>query len=347
SNLNYYSSAKYNTFKIDYPNKIENLLLRTSKYFFNRKCNFSYKSQIGLNRFLSKSQFDLIHVNFGTLAVQILPFAQRLKIPLIVTFHGYDASSALKRKEYSKHLDSLFKYACAIIIVSPHMIETLRLRPYINKVHSIPCGIDASYFVPLVTDHDDNSLIEILHVGRIVEKKGVPDLIRCFANLIRRYNNIRLNIVGDGEELLECRKLVIDLNLEDSVIFYGEQSQIQIRELLQRAQIFVLNSRKDSEGNMEGLPNVILEAMSMRKAIVSTVHAGIPEAIVDNFNGILVKESDNDELENGIERLIINRDIRISLGNQARKTVLDKFTADLTLTKIINIYETVTNDGSR
>jgi colanic acid/amylovoran biosynthesis glycosyltransferase len=104
------------------------------------------------------------------------------------------------------------------------------------------------------------------------------------------------------------------------------------------ADIYVLNSRTDDKGDMEGLPNSILEAMSMEKPVISTYHAGIPQAIQDGVNGLLVKERDNEGLAAALEKLIQDRDMRRRLGVEARKTIVANFSANSMETKIQSVF---------
>ena len=105
--------------------------------------------------------------------------------------------------------------------------------------------------------------------------------------------------------------------------------------------IFVLNSRVGASGDMEGMPVSLLEAMSMQLAVVSTRHAGIPEAIDDGNNGLLVNEKDNDALGAAFEKLIVSEEFRKRLGVEARRTVVNRFTMKQTNQKIAAVYRSV------
>jgi colanic acid/amylovoran biosynthesis glycosyltransferase len=282
----------------------------------------------------------LVHAHYGDYACTILPIAQKCNVPLIVNFHGYDASRSTLSSEYMQNLKELFGYAAAIIIVSPHMIDTLELTPYYHKVHLIPYGIDADYFKPDVSQ--TKNTIDILHSGRIVDKKGVPDVIKVFHRLQNKYKNLKLHIIGDGAQLEECKNIALDLAIPENCIrFYGAQSHASVKAYMENADIFVLNSRTSKNGNMEGLPNSILEAMSMEKAVVSTEHAGIPYAITSGKTGLLVPERDNAALEAAIERLYLDRQLRLQLGKAARQSILKNFTVQKMQSKINSVYKSV------
>ncbi len=126
--------------------------------------------------------------------------------------------------------------------------------------------------------------------------------MKVFSDLSTRMPDIRLNVIGDGPELGAIQQLAQDTR---AVKFYGSQPHEEVKKFMLDADIFVLNSRVGDSGDMEGLPVSLLEAMSMGKAVVSTRHAGIPEAVTDGVNGLLVNEKDNASLSAAIEKLII------------------------------------------
>jgi colanic acid/amylovoran biosynthesis glycosyltransferase len=308
--------------------------------YLGHSTKFSLYYQFYIRSILKNTPIDLIHAHYGTNGITILPYASKMNVPLVVTFHGYDASKLTSNKEYIKSLKDLFEYASAIIVVSPHMVENLKLDPFMNKVHLVPYGIDTEYFKP--NSASDKSTIGIIHFGRLVEKKGVPDLIKVFSKLVGRYNNIKLHIVGNGPKLNECRQVVSEMNITaDKVVFYGAQPPSVIKKMVEQADIFVLNSRTAHDGNMEGMPNSILEAMSMEKAVVSTYHAGIPYVIRNGYNGLMVPENDNKALEAAIEKLCLDRQLRTQLGRNARQTVLEKFTVQIMQSNVNAIYKSI------
>ncbi len=290
-----------------------------------------------LYRIIKQKKIAFIHAHYGTGGLEALKAARFTKTPLIVSFHGYDASSKMKNPGYVKRLPALFAYAAAIVVSSTHMIKSLGLDRWKEKVHFVPYGIDAGFFKS--PQKFENQNLILLHSGRVVEKKGVPDLIIVFSHLLRKHSNICLHIVGDGEELERCKLLVQDLSIpEEKIKFHGAQTQQSVKAFMGKADIFILNSRTAADGNMEGLPNAVLEAMSMEKAVVSTFHAGIPDAITNGYNGYLVEENDNTALESAIEKLLLHGEERARVGKNARQTVLEKFTEAVMQKKLTELF---------
>lgn len=316
---------------------LDKQITRVLRHVSGHSYKLSFKNRSLVEGLLESGKTDVIHAHFGPSGVEILPVAQKLGIPMVVSFHGIDAAPAmLSDIEYAERIREVIEYAKAVIIVSPHFIDTLNLGKFSNKVHLIPYGTDEQKFQPAETsDHDS---IVIQHVGRLVPKKGVPDLITAFDELCTRHDNLELRIVGDGPEMPACKDLVDQLSLGDKVTLLGSTPHEVVIEQMQSADIYVLNSRTDDKGDMEGLPNTILEAMSMEKPVVSTYHAGIPQAIQDGENGLLVKEKDNEGLVAALEKLIGDQNLRRRLGVAARKTVLAHFSANAMERKIQSVF---------
>ena len=303
---------------------------------------FRLHNQFQIKRLIKAQNIKLIHAHFGTEAMRILPVAKKNKVPLVVTFHGFDASRQLNNKWYKNKLPQLFDYASKIIIVSPHMIENLNLHQWREKVLLLPYGVDVDEFKPFKREKNDK--VQLLHSGRLVNKKGVPDLIRVFAKLYHTNKNLHLTVVGDGAELNSCRNIAVDLKVDEAISFFGAQPHCIVKKFLNDSDIFILNSRTADDGDMEGTPVTILEAMSMGKAVISTYHAGIPNVIQDSYNGILVPEKNNYLLENAINDLIANEEKRKRLGIEARLTIITRFLNENNLPILRDVFNEIANN---
>lgn len=331
----------FNTLKISKSEDfIDNLLGKALEIYFNTSLNIGLKSFKELVKLFKMRNIRAIHVHFGPRSLEILGLAKKFNLPLVVTFHGYDASGYLNNKSYVAKLPDLFDYASAIIIVSKHMIDTLKLERWLNKVHLVPCSVNPIDFSS-AKNRTQPDKIKILHSGRMVKKKGVSDLIKVFSELSCEYNHIELHLIGDGEELGKHKNLASELCSEKNVFFYGAVTYDKVIRLLNESDIFVLNSRTDDNGDMEGTPVTILEAMCMGKPVVSTRHAGIPDIIQHGKNGLLAGEYMNEELKSNIEILIKNPELRESLGREAEKTIMELYTTKVIHKKILHVFESI------
>lgn len=315
---------------------------RIANKYFNVKL-FNPATYLQLKKLFRKNRFKAVHAHFGTKALEILPLAKWYQVPLVVSFHGADASRMMKHEDYVKKLPGLFDYASAIIISSMHMAENLGLEKWKDKMHFIPYGVNPDKFEFSISKngvHKSES-VKILHSGRLTGKKGVPDLIKVFNELESKYKKLELHLVGDGEELDECKSLVRKFGIEQKVWFYGAVSHEVVKDKLKEADIFVLNSRVDQDGDMEGTPVTLLEAMSMGKAVVSTTHAGIPYVIEHAKNGYLASERSNPELKECIEKLIADKNLRQNLGHKARETIEHSYTFNIMEEKIKKVFREI------
>jgi colanic acid/amylovoran biosynthesis glycosyltransferase len=317
--------------------RVTGKLIRT---YFGTSLGVKFTSYSSLTKILKSDRLKAVHAHFGPKALEVLGIVKKYKVPLVVSFHGHDASRMLRNESYVKKLPELFEYASALIISGKYMADNLKLDVVKHKVHFIPYGVNTDDFKGNNKSGIDRK-VKILHSGRIVGKKGVPDLIKVFSELLTKHDQIELHLVGDGRELEECKELVDKLALNYKVIFYGAVSHNKVKDIMNNADIFVLNSRKDENGDMEGTPVTILEAMSMGKAVVSTKHAGIPFVIQHGKNGLLVEEYSNDELKQNIEKLIVNPELRKSLGKEAEVTIRKSYSEEVMQDKIQKVFEEI------
>ncbi len=333
-----YEIDSFRKHEISLPKNIfQKAISKAYREIYDSPLNLTLRSYFRLRKLFKKTSFSAIHAHFGYNGLNILKHAKKYRVPLVVTFHGYDASMMLSDETYKNRLPELFDYASSIILVSRHMIKNLNLERWLNKVKIIPCSVDPDGFE--VREENSSNVIRILHSGRLVDKKGVPDLIRVFKNLQENYDNIELHIVGDGRQLESCKQLVQKFKLEKRVTFYGAVSHDKVKQILSTSDIFVLNSRVGDDGDMEGTPVTILEAMCSKVPVISTRHAGIPDVIEDGVNGLLVDERDNEGLEDALRTFIENPKMRRNCAKKARNTVLEEYTVDRMKEKLEQVFQ--------
>jgi colanic acid/amylovoran biosynthesis glycosyltransferase len=136
----------------------------------------------------------------------------------------------------------------------------------------------------------------LVQAGRLIKKKGLPVTLRAFAAFLGKYPNATLTIAGEGPLRDELQKLARELKIERSVSFTGFISQEQLRDIYYRSHIFLHPSQTGHDGNQEGIPNSMLEAMATGLPVFATKHGGIPEAIENGASGVLVPERDHEAL---------------------------------------------------
>ncbi len=296
-----------------------------------------------MRQLLAGQRIDVIHAQFGFNAIRILPLAKLLGIPMVVSFHGLDASKLLRKRSYRNGLKEVFKYASAIVVCNPAMAQALPLTDeQQQKVQWVPYGINLHHFSNERIAKTSSDRLHVLHVGRFVEKKGVPDLIRAFADVMKAKKEVVLHLVGNGPQEEEVRALIDQLHLKDAVILHGWKSPGEVKHLMQQADLFVLNSRIANDGDSEGLPVGLLEAMAMRLPVVSTYHAGIPLEVEHGVSGLLVAEKDTPALSEAMLTLLNNEQQRLAFGRAARLRVEAKFTMEAMHSALLRCYQMAT-----
>jgi glycosyltransferase involved in cell wall biosynthesis len=171
-------------------------------------------------------------------------------------------------------------------------------------------------------------------LGRLVEKKGVDDLIRAVSRLGDRVCRIELSIAGDGPLRGMLEGMVAELGLTDRVRFEGSMSHARVKEWMDRLDVFVLACKPDANGDMDGIPVVLMEAMSQFVPVVSTRLSGIPELVVDGQTGLLANPADPADLAARIDHLLDAPDLRRELAVRAEAHVRREFGQQVNLERL-------------
>ncbi|TFJ44431.1 hypothetical protein CKN73_02530 [Carnobacterium divergens] len=303
----------------------------------------SKRQQKYYNQIIRKNKVNFIHAHFGPGGLEMLPIAKTNNIPLLVTFHGYDASELLRDKVYKKHIKELFEYAHVITVSKNMMNELVNFGLVKSKsyVHYIGVPISDFEYVEkeaLVEKYSNEKEIVFLQVSNFVEKKGHLYTINAFEQLLSKYPMAKLVLAGDGILKDEIEQLVSEKKIEESVIFVGKVVKEEVNQLMKKADVFLHHSVTAKNGDQEGIPTVLMEAMAVGVTVVSTNHAGIPELITDGINGFLVDEKDIVGYVKKLEDvLLINNTTR----KNARKTIVEKFNIDKQNNELQQIYKHV------
>jgi len=272
-----------------------------------------------LEKFLAEGEFDLVHAHFGNDAVVVALACRRLGLPLIVTLHGIDVSSMANRSGlrgaiYRYRLRRTLQGAAAVIAVSDYIAQRALVLGATNGntvVHY--SGIPLSPLPHLITD----PRFDVLFVGRLVEKKGVADLIRAVSIIQNKYaERVSVTIVGSGP----LENALTSLAAEESVdaLFLGARSSHDVAELMRRSKIIAVPSVTAADGDTEGLPTVICEAAAASRPVIGYAHSGIAEGVVHGETGLLCNEHDIEGLAENIHIALQDRHLRDELGKSAR-----------------------------
>jgi glycosyltransferase involved in cell wall biosynthesis len=275
-------------------------------------------------RFLAEQEAGCVLAEFGPLGCIMQRAAAQVRIPLYVYFRGRDATSLLANRGVRRAYGRLFPEMAGVIAVSSFLLDKLSSQGFSHpNMHVIPSGVDTALFVPGPKDPG-----QLLSVGRFVAKKAPDLVIRAFARIAGRYP-VRLDMIGDGPLLAECRRLAVSLGVDERIRFLGAQPPETVRRQMAGAYALLQHSVTGPGGETEGLPTVIQEAMAAGAVVVATRHAGIPEAIESGRNGLLVAERDLDGYVEAIEQIIGDPISAAAMAAQARRDAVEYFDAGM------------------
>lgn len=263
-------------------------------------------------RFLRQHEVEVIMGEFLDASLQWANVAKDLGIRFLAHAHGYDVSARLRepawRSEYLR-----YNAADGVITMShASRDQLLELGLVPSKVHVIPYGVDVPAVPPARAAHDT---VRCLAVGRMIEKKAPIVALDAFRRALEMYPNLRLDFVGAGALFPAAEQFVQAFHLGSHVTLHGQKRNEEVQRMMQDADVFIQHSVTAADGNQEGLPVSILEAMAHALPVVATNHAGIPEAVDHGHTGFLVGEGDSETMAGFIDRLARNHDLRRTMGN--------------------------------
>lgn len=295
-------------------------------------------------------EFDAIICHFGNVGrtCQVLRESQVLRGPLVTVFHGYDMSSMLREKGEDIY-DQLLERGDLFLPVSDHWRQKLidmgapREKTVVHHM-----GIDPERFSFRTRTSDDGEGARILSVARLVEKKGIEYGIRAFAEVAESAPKARYTIIGDGVLRGELEALATRLGIDKRVEFCGWREREGVQKALASHDILLAPSVTASDGDMEGIPVALMEAMATGLVVVSSRHSGIPELVRHGDSGLLADERDVEELVAHLRDLLEAPSSWQGFGRRARKVVEEEFAVDALNERLLELLEErFGSDGDR
>ena len=284
-------------------------------------------------------KIDVYHFHFGHVGrlgafLKSVGFQEKM----VTSFHGYDINQVplQKGKDY---YDELFKTGDHFIANSNFTKKQMTdLGCSENKISVIPVGLHIKDYPYKERKYPAAGPIQILTIGRLVEKKGHEYSIRAIARLIKEGFNIHYTIAGNGILRSKLKDLVAKLNIVENITFTGEITQQEAVHLYDKSHLFVLSSMTASNGDKEGQGLVLQEAQACGLPVVSTLHNGIPDGVLDGQSGFLVPEKDIEALSDAIRKLILHPSSWAQIGKAGRNFVERKYQMTVLIPQLLHLY---------
>jgi colanic acid/amylovoran biosynthesis glycosyltransferase len=275
---------------------------------------------------LTKAEAELLHIYFGHIAVHLLPLIRAWSKPSLVSFHGADVMVDLDKPAFRAATQQMLEAVRLVLVRSESLGRALiNLGCPSGKIRLQHTGIpvDEIPFRPREWPvHGDWKFVQAC---RLIEKKGLRISLRAFAKFAERYPHSTFTIAGEGPLRNELGALAAELEVGNKVFFPGFISQTQLRELFYQSHIFLHPSEVSDDGNQEGVPNSMLEAMASGLPVFATEHGGIPEAIENGRSGILVSERDDHALAQALFERTANPEGLAAIARNGADVVRKQF----------------------
>ena len=291
--------------------------------------------------FLNKGKYDVVQCHFGpngNLGI-LLKDLGVFSGKIITVFHGYDMSKYIY--EHGRNVyNNLYGKGDYFLPISERWkneLISLGCREDKIKVHHM--GIDPHKYNHANRKSKYEGKIKILTIGRFVEKKGIRYGIEAVGTVMREHADLEYRIIGDGPLRNDVEDIISNMNLRGKVILLGWKSQKEIIDFIKDSDILLAPSVTGQDGDQEGIPVVLMEAMAMGIPVVSTDHSGIPELVKDGVSGFLAPEKDVAALADKIKQCIEARGSWPDIGAEGCKTIFNEYNIHDLNVKLTGIYE--------
>lgn len=295
---------------------------------------------VAIWRLCRSEKFDIIHIHwplphflFGYVA------AKMCRAPTVISFHGAELM-AVRHK--FKILRPFVRWAIAQADrITANSTYTVRaIQSILNKpVDIVPFGAGLPESSLVVTQQPPSQNdYNILFVGRLVERKGVNYLIEAAA-ILKQKLPVKVHIVGSGPEMNRLKQLTSQLKVDDTVLFHGQVSALDLQQHYQACSVFVLPAVIDSKGDTEGLGVVLIEALTYQKPVVASAVGGITDIIINEKTGITVPPADSTKLAVAIERLLTDRELAARLAAAGYHHIQENYSWTTIIQRLSAIYQ--------
>ncbi len=289
-----------------------------------------------ITNILSRESGVLLHIFFGSAAIHLLPIIKNSPVPVVVSFHGSDVAGAMKGLTYRKALGEMFARATLVPCRSQHLADHVRSLGCPEEKIRVMRAVLPPIMRQKITPPSDGAW-SILQAGRMVPKKGMATALKAFAAFRRQFPRASFTIAGEGPLKEPLSELVDELGLAGSVDFCGFLSQEELTKKFEKTHLY-LHPSETVDGDTEGVPNALLEAMAHGIPPVATWHGGIPEAVEDTISGLLCEEHQPDQLAEALLRLTNDPSLYAKISEGASRRINEHFSQEAQSDRIEVLY---------
>ncbi len=327
-----------------YLNNGEIIRFGTPRYSYSWWMNQFHKRILGVTNgairiLIRKKEVKLLHAHFGMNGATYTGVAESLRLPLITSFYGADASHKNVIEYYREDYKRLFKYGSVFLTEGPALKQKLiKLGCQSEKIYMQRIAIDVEKYPFRLRSWRNSNKINLLFVGRLIEKKGLKYALEAFAEVVEKFP-IHFKIIGDGILKNELQKKCYELDIEKNVTWLGIVPHKEVIKELDLCDIFIHPSITAENGDSEGgAPTIILEAQACGVPVLATKHADIPYITLEGESAYLSAEKDVKTLTNNLNMMLSNYNLWGKMGKMGRNFVEENHNILKEVKKLENIY---------
>lgn len=282
---------------------------------------------------------DVFHIYFGHEGTRLAPLLKHWRKPVVVSFHGADLGTYVRRPKDIVWLPALFGGAKRILARCDYFVPYLeelgcpREIIRVNRTHVL-----TDFFVPVHRPWPEDGAWNLLQACRFIPKKGLLTTIRAFAEFAKAHPKAALFLAGDGPQMGALQREIWTLGLTRKVHFTGFLDRPDLRRLYHECHFFLHPSDRDSANDIEGIPNALVEAMATGLVSFSTPHAGIPEVITDGTDGCLVAVGDHQTLAGRLLELAADETRYRAIAGAGARRVHAEYNPERQIGNLEDIY---------
>lgn len=291
---------------------------------------------------LTRVEAQVLHIYFGHVAPQFIPLMKAWPHPVVVSFHGADAGIDVSKPRHAAKMKEVLSLAARILCRSESLAaDVIQLGCPPEKVFVQRTSIPLEDWPFQMRERPADDAWNIVQSCRFIGKKGLDVTVAAFAEVATKFPKATLTLIGDGPLKPELDAQISALGLTNRVRFPGFIYEDAVKREMAAAHLFLHPSRTTADGDREGVPNAMLEAMATGLPVVATNHGGIPEAVTDGEGGLLVAENDAPALATAMMRVLTDQTLRERLSAGARLDVEQKFSREQQIRRLEDLYKSL------